>query len=91
VLDRRARALLRVPVEASMPAAAFATKTSGIGTIISGEFNEMPGMRLTLPQVCRLWTLTRSEAEVVVRSLIDRGLLAVDDGGRVCRPQDLDD
>ncbi len=74
-----------------MPAAAYATNTNGLGTIISGEFNEMPGMRLTLSQVCRLWTLTRSEAEVVLRSLINRGVLAVDDGGRVCRTQDLDD
>jgi hypothetical protein len=56
-----------------------------------GEFSEMPGMRLTIPQVCRLWTLTRPEAEAVVGSLVERGLLAVDDGGRVCRPQDLDD
>ena len=74
-----------------MTAAAYARSTSGIGTIICGEFNEMPGMRLTIPQVCRLWTLTRPEAEVVVRSLVERGVLAVDDGGRVCRPQDLDD
>jgi hypothetical protein len=56
-----------------------------------GEFREMPGMRLTLPQVCRLWTLTKSEAEAIVCALVDRGMLALDDGGRVCRPQDLGD
>jgi len=27
----------------------------------------------------------------IVASLVKRGLLGVDDGGRVCRPQDLDD
>jgi hypothetical protein len=51
----------------------------------------MPGMRLTLSQVCRLWTLTTSEAEVIIHSLVERGVLAVDDGGRVCRTQDLID
>jgi hypothetical protein len=74
-----------------MTASGYAFEARGIGSIICGEFNEMPGMRLTLSQVCRLWTLTPSEAEAVVGSLVKRGMLAVDDGGRVCRPQDLDD
>jgi hypothetical protein len=74
-----------------MTASVRATVTSGIGAIIRGEFDEMPGMRLTFGQVCRLWTLTRSEAEAIVGALVERGLLAVDDGGRVCRPQDLSD
>ena len=74
-----------------MTASSYRTNTSGLATIISGEFNEMSGMRLTLSQVCRLWTLTRSEAEAIIGSLIERGVLAVDDGGRVCRPQDLSD
>lgn len=74
-----------------MTATAYARDVRGIGTIICGEFSEMPGMRLTLSQVCRLWTLTRFEAEVVVRSLVERGVLAVDDEGRVCRRQDLGD
>lgn len=73
-----------------MTATVRGTRTSGIGAIICGEFNEMPGMRLTLAQVCRLWTLTRSEAEAVVGALVEGGVLAVDDGGRLCRPQDLD-
>lgn len=73
-----------------MTAASPATNTR-IGSIICGEFNEMPGMRLTLAQVCRLWTLPRAEAERIVRSLVEHGALAVDDGGRVCRPQDLSD
>jgi hypothetical protein len=74
-----------------MTAPVRVTATRGIGAIICGEFNEMQGMRLTLAQVCRMWTLTRPEAEAIVDALVERGLLAVDDGGRVCRPQDLDD
>ena len=73
------------------PMTAAVAVSTRIGSIICGEFNEMPGMRLTLTQVCRLWTLTRAEADVVVRSLVERGALAIDDGGRVCRPQDLSD
>ncbi len=73
-----------------MPAAGYETKTD-FRTVIHGEFNEMPGMRLTISQVCRLWALTRSEADAIIRSLVDRGLLALDDAGRVCRPQDLSD
>ena len=73
-----------------MEACVQGSDTRGIWTIICGEFNEMPGMRLTMAQVCRLWTLTKSEAETIVRSLVERGVLAVDDGGRVCRAQDLD-
>jgi len=74
-----------------MTANGYAFEIRGIGSIMCGEFDEMPGMRLTLPQVCRLWTLTGPEAEAIVGALVRRGLLAVDDGGRVCRPQDLED
>jgi hypothetical protein len=74
-----------------MTANGYALETRGIGSIICGEFNEMPGMRLTVSQVCRLWTLTRSEAEAIIGSLVKRGLLAVDDSGRVCRREDLGD
>ena len=73
-----------------MTRAALATDTR-IGSIICSEFDEMPGMRLTLQQVSRLWTLSRAEADVIVRSLVAHGALAIDAGGRVCRPQDLTD
>ena len=53
--------------------------------------DERPGIRLTVPQVCRLWSLTRPEADVIIRALVERGVLAVDDAGRVRRPHDLDD
>jgi hypothetical protein len=60
-----------------------------MAAVISGEFDEMPGMRLTLEQVCRLWALTRPDAEAIVRSLVERGALAIDGRGRLCRPEDL--
>ena len=72
-----------------MPAHASAVQGHRLDSIIRGEFNEMPGMRLTMPQVCRLWALTSSEADAIIHSLVDRRLLTLDDEGRVCRPGDL--
>jgi hypothetical protein len=36
--------------------------------LITAEYQEMPGLRLTKPQVCRLWTLERT----VCDDLLDR-------------------
>ena len=71
-----------------MAATAMAMRVTALDTIISGEFEEMPGMRLTMPQVCRLWSLTTREADDVIRSLVARGVLTLDHRGRVCRPED---
>jgi hypothetical protein len=57
--------------------------------IIVSEFDEMPGMRLTMPQVQRLWALSAAEAALVVDRLVECGGLARDARGRVCRPDDL--
>ena len=43
----------------------------------------MPGMRLTLVQFGRLWNLTATECEEIVRELIERGELSEDDEGRI--------
>ncbi|HEY8551446.1 MAG TPA: hypothetical protein VIL35_15925 [Vicinamibacterales bacterium] len=58
--------------------------------IILAEFDEMPAMRLTMAQVCRLWGLTRPAAEAIIGRLVARGRLAIDRLGRVCRPDDLE-
>jgi hypothetical protein len=65
------------------------TSTTTLPAIIVAEFDEMPGMRLTLPQACRLWGLGPADAERVVGRLVERGLLSRDDRGRICRPDDL--
>ena len=44
--------------------------------IVRGEFNEMPGMRLTRRQFRRLWNLTQAEAEWLATTLIASGFLA---------------
>jgi hypothetical protein len=71
-----------------MTATVRVTKTTTLPAIILAEFAEMPGMRLTMPQVCRLWSMSPTDADAVVTRLIERGLLARDSRGRVCRPDD---
>jgi DNA-binding IclR family transcriptional regulator len=65
------------------------TKTTTLPAIILAEFAELPGMRLTMPQVCRLWGISPIDAQAVVARLIERGLLSRDSLGRVYRPDDL--
>ena len=40
-------------------------------TRIRGEFLEMPGLRLTLPEACRLWGLDAPTCECVLSALIE--------------------
>ena len=42
---------------------------------VRGEFMEMPGLELTLPQAVRLWTLGADDCRFVVDALIDAGFL----------------
>jgi hypothetical protein len=42
---------------------------------VEGEYREMPGLSLTLPQAARLLGLERSTCEVVVTTLIERKVL----------------
>ena len=72
-----------------MGATVRVTQATILPAIIVGEFDEMPGMRLTMPQVCRLWAITPPDAEAMVARLVERGLLTRDARGRVCRPADL--
>ena len=54
---------------------------------VAAEFREMPGMRLTAPQVKRLWNLSPGECEAVLGYLVDRGELTCDPAGRYSRPR----
>ena len=49
---------------------------------VRGEFREMPGMRLTLEQAMRLWTLDRRTCLVVLDSLVTAKFLEQDCNGR---------
>jgi DNA-binding IclR family transcriptional regulator len=49
---------------------------------VMGEYDEMPSLRLTLPQAMRLWGLDRSTCEAVLQTLIDARFLARDRWGQ---------
>lgn len=40
-----------------------------------GEYREMPGLCLTLPQAARLWGIDRSTCELVLANLVERRVL----------------
>lgn len=42
---------------------------------VEGEYRDMPGLSLTLPQAARLWGIDRSTCERVLANLIDRRVL----------------
>ena len=42
---------------------------------VSGEFREMPGLRLTMPQAQRLWGLDGDTCAEVVALLVARSIL----------------
>ena len=42
---------------------------------IEGEYHEMPGMCVTPPQAQRLWGLDAATCEVVLATLLDRGIV----------------
>jgi hypothetical protein len=44
--------------------------------MIRAEYDEMPGLRLTLAQACRLFGIGPHTAETVMQMLVDTGVLA---------------
>ena len=42
---------------------------------VRGEFNEMPGLRLTPEQAARLWGLDRTSCNKVLRALVSSSFL----------------
>jgi hypothetical protein len=56
-------------------------------SIVCGEFKEMPGMRLTRLQFRRLWHLSETECDWLLKRLISSGFLIETDHG-IGRPVD---
>lgn len=54
-------------------------------TRVRAEFNEMPGLRLTLPQAQRLWGVEPAVCETVVEALIQDAFLRRTAGGTIVR------
>ena len=52
---------------------------------VRGEFNEMPGLQLTLPQAARLWGLAPHDCQHIVHALIGEKFLRLTPGGTIVR------
>jgi hypothetical protein len=52
---------------------------------VRGEFIEMPGLQLTMPQAARLWGLDITACRHVVDVLVDSSFLRWTDGGKIVR------
>jgi DNA-binding IclR family transcriptional regulator len=48
---------------------------------IQGEYREMPGLRLTLAQACRLWHVDAATCETLLEHLVREGFLHRTDNG----------
>jgi len=52
---------------------------------VRSEFNEMPGLQLTLPQAARLWGLDHEASRMVIDALVERSFLRWTARGTVVR------
>ena len=52
---------------------------------VRGEFIEMPGLQLTIPQAARLWGLDSAACRHVVEVLVASAFLRWTDGGKIAR------
>ena len=52
---------------------------------IRGEFMEMPGLRLTVPQARRLWRLDETVCDTVLSALVEAHFLAITSDGAFVR------
>jgi hypothetical protein len=57
------------------------TSASDLARRVRGEFMEMPGLRLNVPQAQRLWGLDAVRCEAVLDELVEGGVLARSDRG----------
>ena len=52
---------------------------------VRGEFREMPGLKLTLAQAGRLWSLDMGTCRKVLLELVETGFLSEAADGAYCR------
>ena len=63
----------------------LAPRVLSLARLIEAEFDEMPGMRLTTPQVRRLWNLSEEDCAQALEYLCEAGGLVRDGSGRYLR------
>lgn len=61
--------------EMTLLGAAMTTSPNALMDRIRGEYLEMPGLRLTVPQALRLWGLPKDICEYALARLVEDGFL----------------
>lgn len=64
------------------------TEIHALAVRVRSEFNEMPGLRLTLPQAARLWGLEPPACRVVIEALVGSSFLRWTPRGAITRAED---
>jgi hypothetical protein len=64
------------------------TPPEGLVARVRGEYAEMPGLRVTLAQACRLWQLDMATCEKLLDHLVGDGFLCRTDSGFYVASQD---
>ena len=54
---------------------------------VRGEFNEMPGMQLTMAQAAKLWGMDQKVCRIVIEALVDASFLRWTSSGTVIRAE----
>jgi hypothetical protein len=54
---------------------------------VQGEFNEMPGLQLTISQAARLWGLDDASCRRVIDALVEAAFLRWTNSGTVVRAE----
>jgi hypothetical protein len=54
---------------------------------VRGEFNEMPGLQLTIAQASRLWGMEQAACRRVIDALVDAAFLRWTPAGTVVRSE----
>jgi hypothetical protein len=84
-MQRAPHVAVEFQVSAQPKAPDAATGIAALLIRVRGEFLEMPGLRLTIEQCVRLWSLDRETCEALLRALVEAGFLCRDSGGRYAR------
>jgi DNA-binding IclR family transcriptional regulator len=59
----------------------------GLFERVRGEFNEMPGLQLTVSQAARLWGLDPAACQRIIEALVEASFLRWTPAGTIVRAQ----
>lgn len=78
-------AMATTDVSAVGTAIAGPTASEDLHSRVRGEYDEMPGLRLTPAQAARLWDLDRTLTDALLTALVESGFLVRGPGGQYRR------